>query len=78
MQRMKISQNPDTGSPETNVEANVETPQPAQTVPTGSLAPQRDDGRNTGNDLRLPEAGDDQRLALLGRGREVRDAEKTL
>ena len=78
MQRMKISQNPDTGSLETSVESGAETPQAPSAVAAASLGPQREDGRNIGNDLRLPEAGDDQRLALLGRGREVRDAEQTL
>ena len=78
MQRMKISQNPDTGNLETSVESSAETPQAAQTIAAASLAPQRDDSRNHSNDIRLPEAGDDQRLALFGRGRDTRDAEQTL
>jgi hypothetical protein len=78
MQRIKISQNPDTGSLEISAEPGAETSQPAQTVAAASLSPQREDGRSTGNELRLPEAGDEQRLALFGRGRDVREAEQTL
>ncbi len=78
MQRIKISQNPETGSLDTSVEPSVEAPQSSQTMAAASLTPQRDDGRNLGNDPRLPDMGDDQRLALFGRNRDLRDAEQTL
>jgi hypothetical protein len=78
MQRIKIHQNPETGSLETSVEANAEAPQSAHTIAAATHTPQREDSRNLNNDQRLPVAGDELLLASGTRSREVRDAEQTL
>jgi hypothetical protein len=78
MQRMKITQNPATGGLDTVIETAEPPVTPVQTLAVAQTATNPVGDRIRSPDLAMPNQGNEQKLALSGRARDVADAEQTL